>query len=116
MLHWGKILQDATVISKAVLFDGKLAGNVVSFEKSGARLIGYWFGKEFWGKGIASDAVSQFLKHETTRPLYARVARHNIASFRVLEKCGFKVDGENTFKTSQGDEIREFVLILRPMG
>jgi RimJ/RimL family protein N-acetyltransferase len=93
--HWTKILADETVIKKTVLFDGRVAGNVVSFEQECEREVGYWIGREYWGKGVATEALSQFLAHaEVRRPLHAAVANHNVGSIRVLEKCGFAVVGE----------------------
>jgi RimJ/RimL family protein N-acetyltransferase len=72
-----------------------VAGNVVSFEQDGEREVGYWIGREYWGKGVATEALSQFLDHvEVRRPLYAGVAKHNVASIRVLEKCGFTIVGK----------------------
>src|SRR5215203_154437 len=61
MAHWGKILADGTGILKTILFQGKVAGNIVGWERSGKLNIGYWLGKEYWGKGVASAALSQFL-------------------------------------------------------
>ena len=94
MAHWTRILSDETVFTKTILLDGRVAGNFVSFVHSGEREVGYWVGKEFWGKGIATQALSVFLDQIETRPLYAHVARHNIGSIRVLEKCGFRISGE----------------------
>ena len=42
-----------------------------------------------WG---ATEAISAFVRLEQTRPLYAGVAKHNAASIRVLQKCGFVID------------------------
>jgi RimJ/RimL family protein N-acetyltransferase len=90
MVHWTtKILGDEAVVKRTVLFGGRVAGNVVSFDQAGERLVGYWIGREFWGRGIASRALGEFLVHDATRPLRAYVAEHNVASIRVLEKCGF---------------------------
>jgi RimJ/RimL family protein N-acetyltransferase len=93
MAHWARILVDGSVMAKTVLFDGQVAGNVVSFDMEGQRLVGYWIGKGHWGKGVATRALSAFLEQETARPLHARVAASNLASIRVLEKCGFAVAG-----------------------
>ena len=41
------------------------------------------------GRGIATAALTAFLRLEQTRPLYAGVAKHDAASVRVLQKCGF---------------------------
>ena len=93
--HWAKILADQTVSKRTVLVDGRVAGNVVSFEQDGEREVGYWIGREYWGKGVATEALSQFLGNaELHRPLHAVVAKHNVASIRVLEKCGFIIVGE----------------------
>lgn len=107
--HWAKILRDETVITKTIIFDGEVAGNIVSFEMECQRKVGYWIGKSYWGKGIASQALSEFLKHVKIRPLYAHVAKHNIGSLRVLEKNGFLIYGEDTI---HGEEIKEFILRL----
>ncbi len=94
--HLTKILADESVTKKTILFEGRVAGNVVCFEQDGKREVGYWIGREYWGKGVATQALSVFLSHveELRRPLHAGVAKHNIASIRVLEKCGFTVIGE----------------------
>jgi RimJ/RimL family protein N-acetyltransferase len=84
---------------QAVVADGRLAGNVLSFVHDGRREVGYWIGREFWGAGVATAALAAFLDLETARPLYAGVARWNAGSLRVLEKCGFAVCAE------EGDEV-----------
>jgi RimJ/RimL family protein N-acetyltransferase len=89
MAHWARILGDDTVITRTILLGDEVAGNILCFEQSGMRLVGYWIGKEFWGKGIATRALSEFLGQVAARPLHAHVSRHNAGSIRVLEKCGF---------------------------
>ena len=117
MAHWTKIMQDKTVLIKTILVNGAIAGNVVCFEQLGEREVGYWLGREFWGKGIATAALTQFLEQIQTRPLYAHAAKHNIASKRVLEKCGFQVVAEDTFFSKLfGEDIQEFILVLNPSG
>jgi len=112
MAHWKKILPDEAVIVKTILFEEKIAGSIVSWEMLGEREIGYWLGKEFWGKGIATRALAEYLDIVKTRPLFAHVARHNIGSQRVLEKCGFTVIGEDKYTNPAGVEVEEFVLRL----
>ena len=94
LAHWNRILGDESVVKKTVLFHGEVAGNVVSFVQSGDREVGYWIGREYWGRGVATRALSGFLALEARRPLYAHVAKHNAASIRVLENCGFRISGE----------------------
>lgn len=89
MAHWAKIRMDKSVQARTILFNEEVAGNLVSFDMESKRELGYWLGRIFWGKGIATLAVSQFLQYESTRPLYGYVAKQNPGSRRVLEKCGF---------------------------
>jgi RimJ/RimL family protein N-acetyltransferase len=113
MSHWTtKVLGDETVIVKTILLDGQVAGNIVSFERSGEREVGYWIGEEFWGKGVATKALSEFLNLVKARPLYARVATQNVASIRVLEKCGFVPATGEALTEAPIDEVKEVVLQL----
>src|SRR5512143_1291682 len=61
MAHWQKIMVDESNILRTVLFDGQIAGNVVSFTYFDRREVGYWIGREYWGRGIATEALRQFL-------------------------------------------------------
>ena len=92
--HWEKVLADETVRAKTIVVDGAVAGNVVSFRHDGKTEVGYWLGRDFWGRGIATRALTEFLGLVDERPLYAGVAKHNVGSIRVLEKCGFERCGE----------------------
>src|SRR5512138_842482 len=112
MAHWAKIMADKKAIQKAILFDGQVAGNIVSWESHGEWEVGYWLGKEFWGKGVGTMALLEFLKRMTTRPLFAYVAKHNIASRRVLEKCGFTIIGEDTYTNPAKEVVSGYVLKL----
>jgi RimJ/RimL family protein N-acetyltransferase len=87
--HWERILADDTLTKKTIVFEGQVAGNAVSWTQDGRRLVGYWLGKEFWGKGLATRALTELVDELGTRPLHAYVAPTNIGSIRVLEKCGF---------------------------
>jgi RimJ/RimL family protein N-acetyltransferase len=113
MTHWKRIMADKSVQIKTIVFNGNVAGNIVCFEQLGEREVGYWLGKEYWGKGIATRALEEFLKDIQIRPLYAHVAKHNIGSRRVLEKCGFTISGEDRFFSQiLGKNLDEFILIL----
>lgn len=113
MAHWKNILagQNGAII-RTVISQGQVAGNVGSWEQDGERRVGYWLGKEFWGRGIASAALSLFLREVTVRPLQARVVKHNIGSIRVLQKCGFAISGADKFAGADGTESEEFILSL----
>lgn len=114
MAHWHRILADETVIIQTILCNGQVAGSVSSYEEEGKPEVTYWLGKAYWGKGIASWALAEFLTHHnTTRPIYARVAKDNLGSRRVLEKCGFTCISESKgFANARGQEIQELLLKL----
>jgi RimJ/RimL family protein N-acetyltransferase len=112
--RWARILADDSITKKTVLVDGQVAGHVTGFEQFGKPSVGYWLGREFWGRGIATRALAEFLTLVETRPLYARAASDNIGSIRVLEKCGFTITGtDRGFAHARGAEIEEVILILR---
>ena len=94
--HWRKILADDSLLAWVVEVDGEVAGNVVSWEQDGRQLVGYWLGREFWGRGLATAALAELVQELGTRPLHAWVASSNAGSIRVLEKCGFVRVGEHT--------------------
>lgn len=111
--HWRRILGDETVVKKTILFEGRVAGQIGIFERSGEWEVGYWIGKEYWGKGIATKALSEILRQVEVRPLYAHVAKHNLASVRVLERCGFTHAGEDEeFSSLDGEVVEGFILKL----
>lgn len=113
LAHWTKILSDDTGIVRTVLFEGQPVGSILSFVDGGQREVGYWIGKAYWGRGIATEALSRLLEIDPIRPLYAHAAKHNIASRRVLEKCGFVVVGEESgFLFMDGKPVEEFVMKL----
>jgi RimJ/RimL family protein N-acetyltransferase len=89
MRHWEGILKNKATIARIILYKGEVAGHILCWKEKYDQQIGYWLGRKFWGRGIASAALAEFLKEVKIRPLYAQVANHNLASKRVLEKCGF---------------------------
>jgi RimJ/RimL family protein N-acetyltransferase len=93
--HWARILADDTLTKQTIVFEGQVAGNAVSWNQDGRQLVGYWLGREFWGKGLATRALAELVDALGTRPLHAYVAKTNIGSIRVLEKCGFVPSDED---------------------
>jgi RimJ/RimL family protein N-acetyltransferase len=108
--HWEKILRDPACLVRTVLADDAIAGNVGSWDADGARLVGYWIGRESWGRGVATAALSAFLELDRTRPLHALVAAHNVGSIRVLEKCGFVRTSDGVVTADDGVEELEYRL------
>ena len=101
--HWRRLLADDSLIKKTIVYEGEVAGNIGCWQQEGRRFVGYWIGREFWGKGLATRALQELAGEVTQRPLYAWVATSNVASIRVLEKCGF------VHVVSQQDDVEELL-------
>jgi len=108
MAHWAKTLADDSALTMAIVAGGEVAGNIGCWEADGKRFVGYWIGREFWGRGLATQALAELLDLVEARPLYAHVVKSNVASIRVLEKNGF-VEVE---RHTGDDGIEELVLEL----
>lgn len=113
--RWKRTLEDPSVIARTIVSGTEAVGYVATFLRNGTREVAYWLGRAHWGRGIASSAVAQFLGEVEARPLVARAVRDNVASLRVLEKCGFRRIGEDRFFSSARNvEVEEVVLALPP--
>lgn len=108
MAHWAKTLANDAALTMAIVADGEVAGNIGCWEADGQRFVGYWIGREFWGRGLATQALEELVGIVEARPLYAHVVQSNVASIRVLEKNGF-VEAE---RHTVADGIEELVLAL----
>lgn len=109
--HWIKIRGRDTIQNRTILADREVAGYLASFLREDLREVSYWLGKDYWGRGIATEALRLFLEEWTERPIYARAAADNAASLRVLEKCGFVIIAEeHGFAAARGQEIKEYLL------
>jgi RimJ/RimL family protein N-acetyltransferase len=111
--RWSRLRADDSLITRAILVDGEVVGTIGSWGVPGEREVTYWIGRSYWGKGIATGALNAFLAVERTRALHAHVAYDNVASRRVLEKCGFRVVGTGRgFARARSSEIEELALQL----
>ncbi len=88
---WTRNITDPGTLTMGIVLEDVLVGHVSSFQMDGLDSVGYWVAKEYWGRGVATSALGLMLERVVVRPLHARVARHNVGSIRVLEKCGFEV-------------------------
>lgn len=108
MTHWRTtVLGDPTNFVQAITVDGELAGNAVAWWDEERRFIGYWLGRQHWGRGIGTRALALFLEREPARPLYADPYVGNTGSVRLLEKHGFRRTG-----TVRHGENEHIMLVL----
>ncbi|WP_432215418.1 GNAT family N-acetyltransferase [Streptomyces subrutilus] len=111
--HWKRILASPDVVTRTVLADSDVVGHAAVYGNPGEREVTYFIDRYYWGRGIATAALRELLAEVPERPLLARTAADNTGSVRVLEKCGFKVVGEDRgFANARGAEIDELVLRL----
>ncbi len=108
-----KFLTDPSITMQTILIDETIAGSIAKFEREGDAEITYWLDRNFWGKGIATTALKNFLAIENTRPIFGRVAFDNVGSQKVLEKSGFvKIGTDQGFANARQAEIEEFIYKL----
>lgn len=111
--HYERIRSDPSNTLRAIEDDGEFVGTVGSFTLEGEREVTYWIAPARWGRGVASRALLLFLELERTRPLYGRVAAHNVGSAKVLSRAGFVEVGTDTgFAPGLGAEVVERIYRL----
>jgi len=101
------------VNNQTILADNVIAGSIAKFILEGDAEITYWLGRQFWGQGIATRALKDFLAIETARPIFGRVAFDNLGSQKVLEKCGFvRIGADKGFANARQAEVEEYIYKL----
>lgn len=112
--HWAKSLDEPNVTARVMLVGDAVVGYISRFPADGGDHVGYWIDRAYWGQGIASRALHLLLQQVSERPLHASVATSNVASLRVLQKCGFVVERVRISPaTDRYPECEEAVLVLR---
>lgn len=108
-----KFLSDPTIHMQTIWLNENIVGSVAKYVMDGHAEITYWIDKQYWGQGIATCALNEFLNLEITRPIFGRAAFDNVGSQRVLEKCGFvKVGTDRGFALARKEEIEEVIYKL----
>jgi RimJ/RimL family protein N-acetyltransferase len=90
-------------VVRTIVCEGKVVGRVNSFPKGNEVHVGYRIARSHWGQGLMSEVLGLFLELVDHRPLFARAAKSNIGSCRVLEKNGFVlIDEYEVAETDRG--------------
>ncbi|MBL9002113.1 MAG: GNAT family N-acetyltransferase [Phycisphaerae bacterium] len=116
---WSKSLADPDGLHRVIMHDGAVVGGISCFEMDSRVMVGYWIARSHWGRGLATRALAAFLELTRRRPLHAYAAVTNVASIRVLERCGFRRNG--TFMGHETDrytagEVAMLVLDEAPIS
>jgi len=97
----------------AIEVDSKAVGGIGLIYKTDvyrkSAEIGYWLGESYWYQGIMTESINFLVKHtfdntEIIR-IYAGVFENNIASARVLTKCGFKLESVHQQAVIKNEKI-----------
>jgi RimJ/RimL family protein N-acetyltransferase len=97
----------------AICVDDKVVGGIgFSLHSDVERIsaeIGYWLGEPFWGKGITTEALKAVTEHAIENHnllrVYAVPYETNKASFRVLEKAGYQLEGRMRKSAIKDDKV-----------
>jgi len=88
-INWAITLQDQ--------FIGSIGIDPLGPNNAGVGQVGYWMGEPYWGQGIATNALKVVTHHALTRMNYHRleatVFGWNTASFHMLEKVHYRLEG-----------------------
>jgi len=75
--------------------------------------LGFWIGRDYWGRGYASEAARRMTAFATqtlgVRRLTGTVAVDNDASLAVLGKLGFSESGRGEKRVPSTGELREVI-------
>jgi len=117
MARWRSLLVDASITARTIIVDDPsaehVAGSILSFFRDARLEVSYWIDHRLWGRGVATAALREFLRIVTDRPLHAAAATDNLASIRVLTKCGFRAVGrDRSYAEEREETIDETLFIL----
>ncbi len=79
--------------------------------------IGYWLARPYWGKGLATAALGRVTQYAFERFPLERLQAHvydwNPASARVLEKCGYTLEGRLRRTVIKDDRVGDALVYAR---
>ena len=76
--HWDKILHSPQSVTRTIVAEGQVAGHIACYPDGEHLEVTYWLGREFWGRGLATQALNRMLHLVVARPIFARAAADNI--------------------------------------
>ena len=115
----------SAVFAYAICLEDRAVGSIGAFRQSNIHFrtaeLGYYLAREYWGRGIVTEAVRQlcekiFAQTDILR-IYAEPFSDNVGSRRVLEKAGFQLEGilrRNACKNGRVLDMALYALTPRP--
>lgn len=112
--HWSQLLNDRDSMVRTIDVGGEAAGSIAVYRDDNVHEVMFWTDKQFWGQGVTTSAVDQFLSEFTQRPLRARVVVDNAGSLKILKSRGFvEIGEEQVFSNARAEVVTEKLLELR---
>ena len=103
----------------AIEVNGELAGTIllVRLKKAHKAELGYWMAKEFRGKKLMTSAIKEVCKYcfneLKLKRIAAKIFISNPASWRVLEKNGFELEGVPRKEAKKGNKYIDSYLMAK---
>ncbi|MEM8793500.1 MAG: GNAT family N-acetyltransferase [Pseudomonadota bacterium] len=98
-----------------------LIGTIGLDGPSDRRMLGYWLGQPYWGRGLASEAATAVIAYgfSTLRiiQLESGAFEGNASSLRIQEKLGFTITGQHKLRCTALDrEVMHIDTLLTRAG
>lgn len=116
--YWAKLRRSPTAAMRTIALaedpEHGVVGHIEKVDDEDRPYVRYWVDREYWGRGIGTNALRVFLDEVLTdRPVFARQPRSNEASLRVLTRNGFKHVGQDTgYDAMRGRMVDDIILRL----
>lgn len=116
--YWAKLRRSPTAVTRTIALaedpEHAVVGHIEKFEDEERPYVKYWVDREYWGRGIGTNALRMFLDEVVTeRPIFARQNRSNEASLVVLKRNGFRHVGQDTgFDAMRGRMVDDIIMRL----
>lgn len=113
--HWRHLREASDSMVRTIKVtedsDQHVVGHIRDHVDSDQHLVSFWIDRSYWGRGVTTRALGQFLDELGHRPVYARAPRHNEAAIVVLRRNGFMpVSEESGYSPERGRMVDEVVL------
>lgn len=116
--YWAKLRRSPTAVTRTIALsedpEHGVVGHIEKFVDEERPYVRYWVDREYWGRGIGTNALRVFLDEVVTeRPIFARLTRSNEAALVVLKRNGFKNVGQDTgYDAMRGRMLDDLIMRL----
>ena len=112
------LISNSNQFALNIFLDNKLIGGVsLTLDGDNYYDLGYWIGKDYWGKGYATESSKKLLEYALEKLNSPKIKSgyfvDNLSSGNVLKKLGFKEVGiEKRYSDSNKKEMDLMLVVL----